>query len=346
MNRRTLLVIVFAVISAYYTQAKEKKDRMIMSEFTITSTEIDPNLGEYHAQFELNFANYLNHSGSLPIIELSCNGVIERFQLDSTLKKNITVSPGKYIFQIAMSGGFQEISTDSLSIDPSTKIAASVYFIADQQTISNDKPRRRSRRWRRRHQMLAKKPVLYFYAPQDQAVAIKLTPKGQFTYTYPTYTNGWEGKVEANGGITIADQHYPYLFWEGVDNTIGELANYSTGFVVKQVAVTSFLEDKLNQMGFNDNEKTDFITFWAPIMTQSEQGFVQFIFNKDYDQIANLSITPAPKAIFRVYMLWTPLEKSTSFEPQPQTIESMDRTGFYVIEWGGSALPEIKKVSL
>ena len=99
-------------------------------------------------------------------------------------------------------------------------------------------------------------------------------------------------------------------------------------------------------MGLNDDEKTDFITFWAPIMTQSEQGFVQFIFNKDYDQIADLSITPAPKAIFRVYMLWTPIEKMVELTPEPQTIESIDRTGFYVLEWGGSALPAIKKLNL
>ena len=336
--------MLVALITAFASQAKEKNDRLIMSEFTITSTEIASNLDEHHAQFELNFTNYHNRSSSLPMVELSCNGVIERFQLDSTFKKNITVSPGKYTFQIIMSGGFQEIITDSLIINASTKIVASVYFITDQSTMIDEKPRRRGRRWRRRHQV--KKPVIYFYAPQDQSVSVKLAPRGEFTYTYPNYTDGWNGTVEATGGITIADQHYPYLFWEGMDNSIGELANYKTGFVVQQTAITAFLEEKLTQMGLNDTEKTDFITFWGPIMSQSKQGFVQFVFNEEYNQVANLNITPKPDGIFRIYMLWTPIEKEIELTPEPQTIESIDRTGFYVIEWGGTALPAIKKLNL
>jgi hypothetical protein len=108
--------------------------------------------------------------------------------------------------------------------------------------------------------------------------------------------------------------------------------------VVERKDVTAFLEEKLTAMGLNAKEQADFITFWGPRMASSGRGFAQFIFNGDYDRIATLSIEPAPDEIFRVYLLWTPLDPTIELHPQAQQMATVDRSHFHVIEWGGSEL--------
>ena len=321
-----LFVIAGSTFAAEPTKSTVRKKR-VMPEFYVSGSTLDKSLDNNHSVFELQFSQLLLNEMEVnvlqrPLIELSCNGVIRLVELDSTLKTSIIVSPGKYIFQLAVkNGSYNEIFSDSILIEPRHITTCRINFRAEDM-----------------REMLLK-PVIYVYSPTDQVVNLELKPKGDFTFTYPPYTNsGWNGMAHPDGSFTINDKTYPYLFWEGADNQVDQLADYSNGFVVKQAEVTTFLEEKLSQMGLNDKEKTDFITFWGPRMIQAEQGFVQFIFNKDYDQLASISISPAPQELFRVYMLWTPLENATELNPQPQKIESGNRSGFYVIEWGGSEL--------
>jgi len=320
-----LMLVITGLVLAFASPNQAEEKKRIMPEFYVSGSTLDQSLDQNHSLFELQFsqqllneleANFSQH----PQIELSCNGVIRIIELDSTLKTSILVSPGTYIFQVAIiNRNYNEVFSDSILIKPSHKTTCRIYF-------------------RENMQEMLLKPVIYLYTPTDLAVSLQLKPKGEFSFTYPLYQNGWNGTAHPDGSFTMNGKTYPYLFWEGTDNQVDQLADYSTGFVVRQAEVTEFLEEKLNQMGLNEKEKTDFITFWGPRMVQTEQGFVQFIFNKEYDQLASLDVSPAPQEIFRVYMLWTPLENSVEIKPQPQKIESVNRTGFYVIEWGGSEL--------
>lgn len=304
-------------------------EKRIANPFYILSSESDSTLDDNHSLFEIRFTPSLleqfneNIVATPPaIVELSCNGVIQRFTVDSTLKTTILVSPGTYIFQLAVTNrNLQEIFTDSITILPHFRTIAQTHF------------------WSAEPEIIVFKPVIYLYPPQDEEVTVALQPKGAFTFTYPAYADGWKGTAHPDGSITIAGKHYPYLFWEGTDQGTIPAPDYGSGFFVKQAAVVSFLEEKLTAMGLSDQEKTDFITFWGPRMSQSEQGFAHFLFNKDYEQIADLSITPAPQEIFRVYLLWTPLDDATLLHPQPQAIPTVHRSGFYAIEWGGSEVP-------
>ncbi|MES2555540.1 MAG: hypothetical protein V4604_05275 [Bacteroidota bacterium] len=349
MIKRTYLLITVGLLAGLFTLAASvinqttSSDRL-MGPFTVYSSTVDSTLDQNHAQFELNFSDYmLNRSKPLPEIELSCNGVIQRFQLDSTLKHTITVSPGKYQFMMTMSGGFQEIITDSVYIAPSHKTRVGIYFLKNPEPEEYKEPYHP--RNRRRNDRVAYKPVLYFYSPKDLQVDVQLSPNGSFTYTYPAYENGWKGTVEAEGGITVNKKHYPYLFWEGNVNAVDALVDYSEGFVVSTENVTAFLEEKLSEMGLNDQEKTDFITFWGPRMAGSEKSHVQFLFNEAYDDIATLSITPKPDHTFRLYMLWTPLPESVTMNPAPQKLSTLKRDGFSVVEWGGSELTFTSNIS-
>jgi hypothetical protein len=306
---------------------------MYVQPFQVISSAADPALDQNHAQFELQFDDDILTNQPLanrPVrIELSCNGVIHRFLLDSTMKTTIDVSPGTYQFMAianADSAVYNEISSDSIVITPGHKMVIQVHLVP---LIEIDNSRR----------IVAYKPVIYLYPEKDLAVQVKLWPAGEFTFTYPAYENGWNGTAHPDGSMTIGKTRYPYLFWEGKQENILQLEDYSTGFVVNREEITAFLEEKLTQMGLNDTEKTDFITFWGPRMANSGQGLAHFLFTEDYDHIATLDVQPKPQSVFRLYLLWTPLDADLQLRPEPQTLPVVDRTGFCVVEWGGSELP-------
>lgn len=289
--------------------------------YQIVSSEADPTMDQQHALFELNFS--ANDIAVTPIsaIELSCNGVIEHFTLDSTFKKIILVSPGDYTFQIYAGEFYNEIITQSIHINPGFRTKMAFQFQSNQSTV------------------IYTKPVIYLYPEKEQQTTVQLQPNGKFSFTYPVYPeNGWSVIARPNGQLTVDGKNYPYLFWEGTNTKPMPAIDYSTGFVVNSNDATTFLEEKLTQMNLNDQEKTDFITWWGPKMVQSEKSFVQFLFNEEYDEIATINVSPQPAAIFRVYLFFAPLESTVELNPVPQEIKSVNRKGFTVIEWGGSEI--------
>lgn len=53
-----------------------------------------------------------------------------------------------------------------------------------------------------------------------------------------------------------------------------------------------------------------------------------------YTESAKLDIIPEPDTLIRVFMAWKPL--NTPVEIPAQEIETVDRIGFIVVEWGGA----------
>ncbi|HIY21422.1 MAG TPA: hypothetical protein H9841_05935 [Candidatus Flavonifractor merdigallinarum] len=53
-----------------------------------------------------------------------------------------------------------------------------------------------------------------------------------------------------------------------------------------------------------------------------------------YTDGAELTIDPAPDTLIRVFLAWKGLEKPV--EVEPQTLTAPERTGFTVVEWGGT----------
>jgi hypothetical protein len=164
-------------------------------------------------------------------------------------------------------------------------------------------------------------------------------PAGSFTFTYPPYSDGWKGTAHPDGSITIGNQTYPYLFWEAKNTLHPSSIDRTSGFIVPAEQTIAFLEEKLTEMGLNDRERTDFITYWGPRMAGNTSNFVQFLFNDDCNQFAGLTIDPQPAQLFRVYMVWTAAESGMTVTPQE--LPSIHREQFYVLEWGGSELPSL-----
>lgn len=184
-------------------------------------------------------------------------------------------------------------------------------------------------------EVLYDKPVIYLYPEQETKVTVRLDFTGRLTTTYPDYNDGWNVIAQPDG--TLVDPNtgrmYYCLFWEGIADAGYDI---STGFVVAGENTAAFLEEALAQLGLTDKEANEFIIYWLPKMEGNAYNLISFQ-QEAYTNNAALSITPEPDSILRVFMVWKPLEAPV--EVEPQQLETIERRGFTVVEWGGAELP-------
>lgn len=178
------------------------------------------------------------------------------------------------------------------------------------------------------------KPVIYLYPQEETQVTVNLDFNGTVTSVYPAYENGWNVWAKPDGTLTDPEtgRKYYCLFWEGVSNVPYDL---SEGFVVAGADTENFLEDALEKLGLTDKEANEFIIYWLPRMEGNTYNLISFQ-QETYTQNAVLTIDPAPDTLLRVFMAFKPLDEYQNMEPQK--LESMERTGFTVVEWGGAEI--------
>ena len=180
--------------------------------------------------------------------------------------------------------------------------------------------------------MLDGKPVIYLYPKEEQSVSVKLVYNGKLTCTYPEYMNGWSLMAKPDGTLTnlLDNRQYSYLYWEGITDVKLDM---SKGLVVAASDTVRFLQEKLEYMGLTPKEYNEFIVYWLPILQENNYNLITFA-GKDYEALAKLIIDPEPDSILRIMMLYKPLEEP--IEVEAQKLEPFIRTGFTVVEWGGT----------
>ncbi|MCR4887618.1 MAG: hypothetical protein K5979_00360 [Ruminococcus sp.] len=180
------------------------------------------------------------------------------------------------------------------------------------------------------------KPVIYLY-PEDETdvnVELELT-ESELSTTYPKYNNGWNVTAYPDGSLlNKADgTHHKYLFWDAVN--CRTKFDFSKGFCVAGSDTESFLKEKLTYMGLTEEEMNEFIVYWLPRMEHNPYNLISFQ-GDAYTNSAKLDITPSPDSLCRVFMTYIPLENAVDIEPQQ--LETFERKGFTVVEWGGSEI--------
>ncbi|MBC7861908.1 MAG: hypothetical protein IAF38_02980 [Bacteroidia bacterium] len=188
--------------------------------------------------------------------------------------------------------------------------------------------------------MVKKKPVIYFYPEKKTDIAVSLEIKGEFTFTYPEYKNGWNFSAEPNGTINMNGKTYNYLFWEGESDFSYEEINSEEGYMVESDTLLNFFENSLSAMGLNTKETQDFITFWYPIMKKNPRNYIHFVFNEAYNRDANLSVTPKPDNSLRLFMYWA-FAPNMDKQLKKQKFPEFKRQGFSLVEWGGAELEHV-----
>lgn len=177
------------------------------------------------------------------------------------------------------------------------------------------------------------KPVIYLYPEKEMQVSVDLTLDGKLTCTYPAYNNGWKVIASPDGTLTDAKgQIYNYLYWEGETYAQYDL---SKGYCVKGEDTAEFLEDALEKLGLNRREANEFIVYWLPLMEQNPYNIISFQ-TDIYTDAAQLTVKPTPDTIIRVFMAW---QKADSYVEIPkQELFAPKRSGFTVVEWGGTEI--------
>lgn len=105
------------------------------------------------------------------------------------------------------------------------------------------------------------------------------------------------------------------------------------GFVVAKNDIASVLNTKLSLFGLNDKERSDFLEFWVPKLSEAPYYFITFISRSEIDRVSPMTISPTPKSVIRLLMDYKPLTQPVSVEPL--IITPTERSGFTVVEWGG-----------
>ena len=183
--------------------------------------------------------------------------------------------------------------------------------------------------------MVLRKPVIYVYPEKNMDVSISINiTKGKFTVVYPKFNEGnnsWKIKANPNGEIELNNKKYPYLFYE-CDSYFAQETN--EGFIVDDKTAVDFLEEKLKILGLNDKEMTDFITYWLPTLLNNKLSICTFQTQKFFDNFP-LNVSPKPETLIRVFLSIKKIE--SPIEIKEQKLETIERKGFTVVEWGGSS---------
>lgn len=192
----------------------------------------------------------------------------------------------------------------------------------------------------------AEKPVIYCYAAESTAFSINIQTAHELQFVYPAFDSGntWNVELEPNQlPKTTSGIEVPYLFWESKNEGTIQLLkeeNELKGEILRGNEITAYLEKTLSEVGFNAQEKTDFITYWAPRIVNEKYLFVQFLQNNDCQQFASYTVNPQPESFNRFFMVFTPFNEYPEFlEPVKQKLVPIQRSGFHFVEWGGISYP-------
>lgn len=182
------------------------------------------------------------------------------------------------------------------------------------------------------------KPVIYLYPETEETVTVRLDYPGEIYVSYPKYDpvlKGWNVKAFPGGKIVnLADgNEYSYLFWEGREASVAW--DLSEGFIVEGEKADIFLRDILARMGLTPREYNEFIVYWYPRLKENKYNLVHFA-KGEYEKLAPLTVEPRPDSILRVFMVYKPLMEKIDI--QPQQITPFVRSGFAVVEWGGTRI--------
>jgi hypothetical protein len=174
---------------------------------------------------------------------------------------------------------------------------------------------------------LVKKPAIYLYPEKDSFVGVKLDVNGKITKTIPSYKTGWNVFVTKQG---IIEERYDYLFYEA---NLKKIDLPEGGWVVKYEELENWFDIYLVKLGLNEKEKSQFKEYWLNELPKAEYYEIRLIDNDFLKDNMNLIVNPSPDTLIRLNFYFKPLN-DMAYIKEPK-IETPQRTGFTVVEWGG-----------
>lgn len=178
------------------------------------------------------------------------------------------------------------------------------------------------------------KPMIYLYPKEKTEVTVQLKNSDNLTTTYPKYNKDWQVTAYPDGTlIDEKNRSYYGLYWEG-KNHYAKVEE--DGFIVKKEDSISFLEEKLSLLGLTEREANEFIIYWLPKLEENKYNYIRFETKEEIEKYMPLEVTPQPDTMIRIVMNFKPLKET--IKVKEQKLETPIRTGFTVVEWGGSII--------
>ena len=178
---------------------------------------------------------------------------------------------------------------------------------------------------------VAYKPILYIYPNENMYINIKMAKDNNIITSYPKYNNGWNVYVKTNGNINYNNREYYALYWDEYnDNNV----DFSEGFYVESNNAISFLEEKLDIIGLNNREANEFIMYWLPVLEDNKHSLVYFELTGEREENNKLIINPKPDSMLRINMHVKKINNKQNIKEQK--LETFNRYGYTVVEWGGT----------
>ncbi|MCX6741938.1 MAG: hypothetical protein NTX24_02050 [Candidatus Pacearchaeota archaeon] len=175
--------------------------------------------------------------------------------------------------------------------------------------------------------MIMKKPAIYLYPEKDSFVSVKLDINGKITKTIPKYDTGWNVFVTKQ---SIIEDKYDYLFYEA---NLKKIDLLKEGWVVKYEELENWFDIYLIKLGLNEKEKSQFKEYWLNELPKANYYEIRLFDQSFLKDNINLIINPEPTTLIRLNFYFKPLNNNVHIE-EPK-IETPQRRGFTVVEWGG-----------
>lgn len=174
------------------------------------------------------------------------------------------------------------------------------------------------------------KPVIYLYNDKRIDLSIKFKDESRLKTTYPKYNNGWNVSVEKDV-ISDGYNNYYALFY---DEERRYEVDFSEGYYVTKDNAISFLEEKLDYLGFNYKERNEFIMYWLPILEDNGESLVYFEQTDERNKECPMDLSINPDTMLRVIIH---IKKANGNERiKEELLHKTERNGFEFIEWGGT----------
>ncbi len=177
-----------------------------------------------------------------------------------------------------------------------------------------------------------RKPIIYFYPEEEMDLTVTFVNEEMLTTTYPKYDGGWNIHLKEDGTFTVpgSEREYYALYYEA--NSDYE-CTFDEGFYVTSENAASFLEEKMDYIGFTNRETNEFIMYWLPILERNEQSLVYFEQTEERNEDSPLIFSTEPDTLIRTMIHIKKVDAPV--EMVPQELTHVERAGFTVTEWGG-----------
>ena len=180
------------------------------------------------------------------------------------------------------------------------------------------------------------KPLIYLYPTEETKIHVELGYSDKIKYSYPQYTTGWNVLAKKNGDLIDLDtgRNLYSLYYES--EVVNKFKIENNGFIVKGTEIAEFLEEKLAILGLTEREAEECIVYWLPELQRNEYNYIRFATKEEINANMPLYFSVEPDTIIRVLITFKGLDKP--IDVKEQQLETPERTGFVVVEWGGTEI--------